>query len=71
MELHGSANENLIASVRSARRLRGHPVHTDTVQYWTELLHHARRELAEPEVRADALKGSIADLETELALRGT
>ena len=52
--------------------MRGHPVHADTVQYWTELLHHARRDLADsPEARAEALKGAIADLETELALRGT
>jgi hypothetical protein len=36
----------LIAAVRSASRLRGQPVHADTIKHWADLLHHARRELS-------------------------
>lgn len=46
MELHGTILNNLASAVQSARRLRGHPVHSDTLGHWTKLLHHARRELA-------------------------
>ena len=46
MDLDGSISKNLGSAVRSARRLRGHPVHADTIGHWTDLLHHARRELA-------------------------
>ena len=68
MELHGSIETNLAAAVRSARRLRGHPIHADTLQHWTELLHQARRQLsADPANDADTLKQLVADLETELA----
>ena len=68
MELHGSIETNLAAAVRSARRLRGHPIHADTLQHWTDLLHQARRLLsADPANDADTLKQLVADLETELA----
>jgi hypothetical protein len=46
MELHGSLANNLTSAVQSARRLRGHPVHADTIRHWTDLLHHARRALS-------------------------
>ncbi len=70
MELHGSIEANLASAIRSARRLRGHPVHPDTVSHWTDLLHQARRDLGAasappPEVIARLL----VDLETELAER--
>lgn len=45
MELHGSLAENLKAAVGSAERLRGHPVHADTLRFWEELLAHARMRL--------------------------
>jgi hypothetical protein len=68
MELHGTLANNLASAVQSARRLRGHPVHADTVAHWTDLLHHAQRELSggsdEP---IDAL---VTELEDELADRG-
>ena len=68
MELHGSIEANLVAAVRSARRLRGHPIHSDTLQHWTDLLHQARRRLsADPVNSNEALKQLVADLETELA----
>ena len=68
MELHGSIEINLASAVRSARRLRGHPIHTDTLQHWTDLLHQARRQLAaNPANATETLKQLVADLETELA----
>ena len=68
MELHGSIDTTLAAAVRSARRLRGHPIHADTLQHWNDLLHQARRELStDPAKDADTLKQLVAELETELA----
>ncbi len=46
MELHGSTEANLVAALRSANRLRGHPVHGDTLKFWADLVRHARRELS-------------------------
>lgn len=43
MELHGSLTENLNAALASMRRLRSHPVHADTLDYWYNLLAHARK----------------------------
>jgi hypothetical protein len=45
MRLHGTIEENLRAAITSARRLRGHPIHSDTVRHWSDLLDHARRKL--------------------------
>ena len=42
MELHGSIAHNLKAAVESSRRLRGHPVHKDTLQFWSDLIREAR-----------------------------
>ena len=68
MDVHGSIEINLASAVRSARRLRGHPIHTDTLQHWTDLLHQARRQLAaNPANATETLKQLVADLETELA----
>jgi hypothetical protein len=53
--------------VNSARRLRGHPVHADTLGHWSNLLHHARRELAEGST--ESIQLLILDLEKELAER--
>ena len=70
MKLHGSVAGNLTAAVRSVRRLRGHPVHADTLGYWEELLLHARRErpIGYPPER-HAVERLIIDLETEIAER--
>lgn len=68
MEPHCSVETNLAAAVRSARRLRGHPIHADTLQHWTDLLHQARRQLMkDPVDGTETLKQLVADLETELA----
>ncbi len=70
MELHGTLGANLQNAISSAERLRGHPVYPDTLKYWTELLHEARRtrsEISEPErVVIDRL---IARLETIMSER--
>lgn len=60
MDMHGSIANNLASAIRSARRLRGHPVHADTLEYWTGLIHHARRELA------DGSSQQVLDLTLEL-----
>ena len=67
MNLYGSISNNLASAVRSARRLRGHPVHADTLGYWTALLHHARRELAEGST--EQTLDLTLELEKELAQR--
>lgn len=70
MELAGSILENVENAVTGARRLRGHPVYKDTLSYWTELLHEARRvrkDLGSPQLHA--LEAAILKLEGELAGR--
>lgn len=60
---------NLTTAVQSARRLRGHPIYADTLDYWRELLDHARRELAKGS--SEPLRALILELENELADRGS
>jgi hypothetical protein len=70
MNLSGSILENVENAVKSARRLRAHPVYRDTLTYWTDLLQEARRArtgLDGPQLRA--LEAAIITLETELAER--
>jgi hypothetical protein len=67
MEITGSIANNLTSAVQSARRLRGHPVHADTLAHWTDLLHHARRALADGS--AEPIQSLIVELEKELADR--
>lgn len=67
MELQGTILNDLSAAVQSARRLRGHPVHPDTLEHWTELLHHARRKLAENS--SEQILPLILELEEEMANR--
>lgn len=69
MELHGTILSNLASAVQSARRLRGHPVHSDTLGHWTELLHQARRELAGNS--AVPILPLVLELEKEMAERTT
>lgn len=70
MKLHGSVAGNLTAAVRSVRRLRGHPVHADTLVYWDALLHHARSERPSGYPQERHVVGRlIIDLETEIAER--
>lgn len=67
MELHGTVLNNLASAVQSARRLRGQSVHPDTLGHWTDLLEHARRELADDS--AEPILPLILELEKELAER--
>lgn len=62
MRIEGSIRANLIAAVSSARRLRGRPVHGDTIAYWHRLLDHARTA-----PQTEAFGELMVDLETELA----
>ena len=66
MELHGTIEANLTAAINSSRRLKGQPVHADTLSHWTAVLSEARRELAANEARTD-LRDLIQELEQELA----
>jgi hypothetical protein len=70
MKLHGSTEGNLIAAIRSAGRLRGKPVHADTIRYWADLIRHARQELTAGFLfPSKALEGLVADLEFEVSQR--
>ena len=67
MKLHGSVANNLSSAVQSARRLRGHVVHEDTLAHWRDLLEHARTELANGS--SEPLEPLILELTDELADR--
>ena len=67
MELHGSIVNNLTSAVQSARRLRGRPVHDDTLGHWADLVHHARQAMADGS--DEPIQSLIAELEKELAER--
>ena len=70
MQLHGSTEGNLIAAVRSASRLRGKPVHADTIKHWDDLLRHARSELSTNAVLpSEPLKRLVEELEIEMSKR--
>ena len=67
MELHGSTSNNLASAVQSAKRLRGRPVHDDTLRHWIDLLDHARAELTAGS--SEPIHALIVELEKELADR--
>lgn len=67
MELHGSIVNNLTSAIQSARRLRDHPVHSDTLDHWSNLLAHARQALAKGSM--EPIEALIVELENELADR--
>lgn len=69
MELHGSITQNLASAVRSARRLRDHPIHADTIDHWMDLLSLARRELTGGST--GPIQDLIVELENELADRAS
>jgi hypothetical protein len=67
MKLDGSLSDNLRAAVRSAKRLRGHHVHRDTLEFWRNLLSHARTAARNPPIeRSDEIDALIAELQGEL-----
>jgi phage gp29-like protein len=65
MQIEGTLRSNLIAAVASARRLRDHPVHGDTIAYWRQLLDYARKVSIQP--RAELFDDLMTELEAELA----
>lgn len=70
MQLHGTTEGNLVSAIRSASRLRERPVHADTVKYWSDLIKHARGELASrAALPSEAVNRLVADLELEIARR--
>jgi hypothetical protein len=70
MKLEGSIIKNLEAAVASANRLRGHPVHADTLAFWRALLAHARAtKLAQPLQERALQEKLMAKLDSELSAR--
>jgi hypothetical protein len=69
-KIYGSIQDNLMAAVRSARRLHNHPVHADTLKHWNDLLHYARQELASGAGDQQLIEALIADLGAAVADRG-
>jgi hypothetical protein len=70
MKLHGTLQQNLSAAVHSAQRLRGRPVHGDTLKYWDELRRHARRQLDSGTLLdRQGLERILIVLDTEMADR--
>jgi hypothetical protein len=70
MQLHGTTEGNLASAIRSANRLRGLPVHADTLKYWSDLLRHAQSELSTGvAMPSETLSRLVAQLETEITQR--
>jgi len=69
MDIHGSLASNLQAALTSARRYRGHPVHSDTVAFWSELLQHARALKAEGNEEASTIDPLLAELDAAVSAR--
>jgi hypothetical protein len=61
MRIEGTIRANLLAAIASARRLRGQPVHDDTLEHWRGLIAHARNGGCEADL--------LGELEAELAGR--
>ncbi len=71
MNLCGSLAENLQAAVNSAKRHKDHPVHSETVRYWADLLQHARSLRAAGHDEAFAIDPLLAELDLAVAERTT
>lgn len=65
MHIEGSVRANLMAAIASARRWRDRPVHRDTIQFWDELLDHARHRAAS-EPSAEVVGDLLRELEAQL-----
>jgi hypothetical protein len=64
MQIEGSIRANLIAAIASAKRLRGRPVHGDTIKYWRQLLDYARKVSTQP--HSEVFGDLMTELETEV-----
>ncbi len=70
MNLHGSLIKNLQTALASAKHLKGHPVHKDTLAFWAELLAHGRAEVrSQPDADAAEIEMLPTQLQAELATR--
>ncbi len=69
MHLHGTLADNLQAAVDSSKRHRKHPVHSETVKFWAELLQYARSLRAEGHPEALAIDPLLAELDLAVAER--
>ena len=65
MRIEGSVRSNLLAAVASARRLRGQPVHEDTVDHWRRLVDYGR--LIERQPCGEKVGDLVSQLETEVS----
>jgi hypothetical protein len=70
VKLDGSLSQNLKAAIRSADNLRTSAVHADTLQFWRNLIGHARAECGTfgPDAR-DEVEQLIDQLQARLSLR--
>lgn len=69
MDIHGSLATNLQAALASARRYRGHPVHAETIGFWSDLLQHARALKAEGNEETSIIDPLLAELDAAVADR--
>lgn len=70
MDMHGSLARNLQLAVESSRRLSGHPVHKDTLAFWSDLIQAARSKRAAGEdLDNRIIEDAIRELELVLAQR--
>ncbi len=69
MELYGTPEENLRAAIASVKRHEGHPVRTETVQFWSDLLQHCRAEKLRGPANGAVLDPLIGQLDAALAIR--
>lgn len=68
MKMHGSITQNLRAAIESSRRLKGHPIHRDTLKFWSELVAETRTRRASGELLDDPeVDEAVAELELVLA----
>jgi hypothetical protein len=61
VKIEGTIRANLLAAIASAKRLRGQPVHDDTLDHWRRLIEHARTTRSEADL--------LGELESELTGR--
>ena len=69
MRIVGTIEANLMAAVISARRLRGHRVHADTIAHWQGLIHYARRGMQSGVDARGSVNRLVVELEGELVTR--
>lgn len=61
------SRKKLLAAVESSRRLKGHPIHRDTLAFWSDLIREARaRRSAEEGIDDREAEEAIAELESVL-----